>query len=97
MRTTEKEIDTDQLEMIYPWFKLSAKLVHETDSVECIQPGRYWMIFCNKLSWLHRKTINLSVQIADNNFDNIKRYHTDGTYSNSKLFEFPNIQLYSLI
>uniref|UniRef100_A0A183CZS1 CRAL-TRIO domain-containing protein n=1 Tax=Gongylonema pulchrum TaxID=637853 RepID=A0A183CZS1_9BILA len=77
----EKEIDCDKLEMVYPWLRLAAKIVHEADSIECTRPGRYWIIICNRASWIHRKTVNLAVQLVDEKSGCAKRCHTDGTFS----------------
>lgn len=35
-----EQLDTDHLEMVYPYLKLSAKLVHERDEVLCGNIGR---------------------------------------------------------
>ncbi|VDK78667.1 unnamed protein product [Litomosoides sigmodontis] len=78
--TTEKDIDTDKLEMVYPWLRLSARLVPEADSIECITPGRYWIIICNKSSWMRRKTVNLVIQLVYKDSGYAKRYHSDGTF-----------------
>ncbi|VDO82554.1 unnamed protein product, partial [Onchocerca flexuosa] len=76
----EKEINIDELEMVYPWLKLAAKLVSEADSIECTRPGRYWIIICNKLSWIRRKTVNLVIQLVCK--DNAKRCCSNGTFGN---------------
>ncbi|CAG9540983.1 unnamed protein product [Cercopithifilaria johnstoni] len=76
----EKDIDTDKLEMIYPWLRLSARLVPEADSIECITPGRYWIIICNKSSWMRRKTVNLIIQLVYKDSSYAKRCHSDGTF-----------------
>lgn len=78
----EKDIDTDKLEMVYPWLKLSARLVPEADSIECITPGRYWIIICNKSSWMRRKIVNLIIQLIYKDNDFAKRCHSDGTFDN---------------
>ncbi|KAL3103391.1 hypothetical protein niasHS_002577 [Heterodera schachtii] len=54
---------TNELEWIYPWLKLSARLHHEWDCVDCSRPGIYWLLFSNKHNWLHRRTIEVYVQI----------------------------------
>ncbi|KHJ77242.1 hypothetical protein OESDEN_23138 [Oesophagostomum dentatum] len=36
----EHRLDLETMEMVYPWFKLSAKLVHEKDSIKCTKSGR---------------------------------------------------------
>ncbi|VDN05228.1 unnamed protein product [Thelazia callipaeda] len=79
----ERDIDFDELEMVYPWLKLVAKLVPEMDKIECTKPGRYWIIICNKSSWIHRKKVSLLIQLVDKTNSNVKRCHCDGTFSNS--------------
>lgn len=76
----EQEIDTNELEMVYPWLKLSAKLVPEVDSIECTTPGRYWIIICNKSSWIRQKTVNLVIQLVYKDTGYAKRCHSDGTF-----------------
>ncbi|TKR81057.1 hypothetical protein L596_014996 [Steinernema carpocapsae] len=75
----EKEVDIDALEMVYPWLKIGARLVHEQGAVECVRPGRYYIVFSNKQSWLHRRTIDFHVQITAESSS--KRIHYDGTLS----------------
>ncbi|MCP9262926.1 hypothetical protein DINM_006294 [Dirofilaria immitis] len=77
----EQDINIDELEMVYPWFKLAAKLVSEADSIECTRPGRYWIVICNKLSWIRRKTVNLVIQLVYKDNDYAKRYYSDGTFN----------------
>ncbi|CEF61840.1 CRAL-TRIO domain and GOLD domain-containing protein [Strongyloides ratti] len=60
-----EKIDTDKLEMVYPWLKISAKLVHEGGSINLEKPGKYYMTFGNKHSWLTKKYIDLSIQLND--------------------------------
>uniref|UniRef100_A0A1I7XGB9 CRAL-TRIO domain-containing protein n=1 Tax=Heterorhabditis bacteriophora TaxID=37862 RepID=A0A1I7XGB9_HETBA len=80
----DKEFDIDSLEMVYPWLKLSAKIVHERDSIICDRNGKYHVVFCNKHSWLSRRTVDSCVHITDSD-GNIKRLHSDGTLSISNL------------
>ncbi|CAI4228254.1 unnamed protein product [Auanema sp. JU1783] len=74
--------DHEKFEMVYPWLKLSAKLVHERDSFRCTVPGKYHIVFCNKHSWLSRRNVDLFVQIVDAE-NNKKRLHSDGTLAQS--------------
>uniref|UniRef100_A0A0N5B3M0 CRAL-TRIO domain-containing protein n=1 Tax=Strongyloides papillosus TaxID=174720 RepID=A0A0N5B3M0_STREA len=60
-----EKIDTDKLEMVHPWLKISAKLVHEGGSINLNKPGKYYMTFGNKHSWLSRKSIELTIQLND--------------------------------
>ncbi|XGW30303.1 hypothetical protein V3C99_009353 [Haemonchus contortus] len=76
----EHHLDTDSMDMIYPWLKLSAKLVHEKDSVDCQKSGRYHIVFCNKHSWLSRRTIDHYIHITDQE-GNSERVHSDGNLS----------------
>ncbi|KAL3989544.1 CRAL/TRIO domain family protein [Acanthocheilonema viteae] len=75
-----QNIDTDKFEMVYPWLRLTARLVPEADSIECITPGRYWIIICNKSSWMRRKTVNLIIQLVYKDSGYAKRCHSDGTF-----------------
>lgn len=84
----EKEIEHEDLEMVYPWFKIAAKIVHESGQLECSRPGRYSLFFCNKISWLQRRTVNLTMQLSDG--QTTRRYHTDGTFSTAEPFEVTN-------
>ncbi|MFH4974152.1 hypothetical protein AB6A40_000861 [Gnathostoma spinigerum] len=74
----EKEVDYDKTEMVYPWIKIAARIVHETDSVKCERPGRYWLVFCNQKSWLQRRTVNIVLQITHPDGKK-KRLYLDGT------------------
>lgn len=66
--------------MVYPWLKLTAKLYHEYDQIECKKSGIYYLLFSNKHSWLHRRTINVFVQLNDDNDDSFKKCcHINGT------------------
>uniref|UniRef100_A0A915Q0A8 CRAL-TRIO domain-containing protein n=1 Tax=Setaria digitata TaxID=48799 RepID=A0A915Q0A8_9BILA len=78
----EQEIDTDALEMVYPYFKLTTRFIPEVDSMECTRPGRYWIIICNRLSWIRRKTMNLIIQLVDNESGVAMRCYSDGTLEN---------------
>ncbi len=53
--------------MVYPWLKLSAKIVHEQDSLPCRDRGIYSLVFCNRHSWLQSRTVDLRVEIVDAN------------------------------
>lgn len=79
----DNDLDTDSLEMVYPWLKLAAKLVHENDSIECKKPGKYTFVFCNKHSWLSRRTVELFIKISD--FEGSKRVHSDETLSTTDI------------
>lgn len=80
----EKEDNTDELEMVYPWLKITARITHESGTVECARAGRYWLVFSNKTSWINKRTVNLMMQLSDG--ENSKRYHTDGTFSPGQAF-----------
>ncbi|CAD6187324.1 unnamed protein product [Caenorhabditis auriculariae] len=58
----ESELNIDALEMVYPWLKLSAKLVHEMDTLKCERVGRYHIVFCNKHSWISRRNVDFFAQ-----------------------------------
>lgn len=64
--------------MVYPWFKLTAKLVHEFDAIKCSRPGTYYVVFCNKHSWITGRSVDLLIQLSSE--DGLtKRCHHDGT------------------
>uniref|UniRef100_A0A0N4ZP67 CRAL-TRIO domain-containing protein n=1 Tax=Parastrongyloides trichosuri TaxID=131310 RepID=A0A0N4ZP67_PARTI len=60
-----EKIDTDKLEMVHPWLKIAAKLVHEGGSIKLNKPGKYYMSFGNKHSWLTKKNIDIVIQLKD--------------------------------
>lgn len=60
---------------------MSAKLHHEYDAVECELPGVYYVVLCNRHSWLHRRTVDILVQLSPDNTstnNSFKRCHIDG-------------------
>ncbi|CAJ0938101.1 unnamed protein product, partial [Mesorhabditis belari] len=36
----EKDLDSDSMELVYPFVKVAAKLVHERDTMKCLKSGR---------------------------------------------------------
>ncbi|KAE9550019.1 hypothetical protein FO519_006769 [Halicephalobus sp. NKZ332] len=77
----EKEIDPETKEMVYPFLKGTAKLVHEFDYVDLEKPGTYSLVLCNKHSWLQRRNIDILVQISAPDGTDAKRVYLDGTTS----------------
>lgn len=89
--------------MVYPWLKLSAKLVDENDAVICGTPGVYYIVFSNKHSWLQSRSIDVIVLLSDSQSTEIennsttqvaKRFHVDGTLTETPLFSnnhFPTL------
>ncbi|KAH7714102.1 CRAL/TRIO domain-containing protein [Aphelenchoides avenae] len=77
----EKEFDIDAREMVHPWLKLTAKIVHEMDAVECQWPGTYYVVFCNRHSWIHKRTVDLVLHLTDIESNVTKRCYQDGTQS----------------
>ncbi|VDL75446.1 unnamed protein product [Nippostrongylus brasiliensis] len=75
-------IEVDSLEMIYPWLKLSAKLVHERDSLVCQRSGRYHIVFCNRHSWFSRRTVEHYLYATDAE-EKAHRVHSDGSLSSA--------------
>lgn len=80
--------------MVYPWLKLSAKLVDENDGIVCESIGVYYIIFSNKHSWLQSRSINIIVLLSDpieneNNSSTIKskRFHVNGTQTEELISE----------
>ncbi|KAL7080254.1 hypothetical protein ACQ4LE_000971 [Meloidogyne hapla] len=69
----------NNMEWAYMWFKLTAKIHHEWDSIECTQPGIYWIIFSNTHSWLHKRFVEVIIQLTteNNKQTNIKRIWHD--------------------
>lgn len=76
----EHHLDIDSMEMVYPWLKLSAKLVHEKDFIDCHRNGRYHIVFCNRHSWFSRRTVEHYVYITHTDGSS-ERIHSDGTVS----------------
>lgn len=64
--------------MVYPWLKLTAKLVHEFDAIKCTRPGTYYVVFSNKHSWLTGRSVDILVQLTSED-GQTKRCHHDGT------------------
>lgn len=80
----ENEPNLDSMEMVYPWLKITAKLVHEIDGISMNRIGKYHIVFCNKHSWIHRRCVQFYGQIHDNAENTFKRLYTDGTMSNAE-------------
>ncbi|CAB3400786.1 unnamed protein product [Caenorhabditis bovis] len=75
----EVDENLDHMEMVYPWLKLAARLVHENDSLNITKDGKYHIVFRNA-SWLTKRNIDFYAQVTDE--DGIcKRVFTDGTLS----------------
>ncbi|GMT32998.1 hypothetical protein PFISCL1PPCAC_24295, partial [Pristionchus fissidentatus] len=79
----EKEIDPDEMEMVYPYWKLTAKLVHERDEIVCEKTGRYYLVFGNEHSWLTKRGVDLIVNVEKDG--ETKRVHNDGSLTASTL------------
>ncbi|EFP10034.1 hypothetical protein CRE_20818 [Caenorhabditis remanei] len=77
------EPNLDNMDMVYPWLKITAKLVHEIDHVNLNRVGRYHVVFCNKHSWIHRRCVQFYGQILDDTDNSYKRLYTDGTMSSA--------------
>lgn len=73
-----EDFDLDNKEMVYPFFKLTAKLVHEFDAIKCERPGTYYVVFGNKHSWLTSRSVDLLIQLSSED-GQTKRCHYDGT------------------
>ena len=69
------DFDIETAEMVYPWFKLTAKLVHEFDAINCTRAGAYYLVFSNRHSWVKSRTVDLLVQTSDTN--GAKRHFAD--------------------
>uniref|UniRef100_A0AC34RFE6 CRAL-TRIO domain-containing protein n=1 Tax=Panagrolaimus sp. JU765 TaxID=591449 RepID=A0AC34RFE6_9BILA len=73
--------DVENNEMVYPLLKITAKLVHEFDYVDLERPGTYYAVFCNKHSWLHRRTVDVMFQTSAVDGTEPRRVYHDGTTS----------------
>uniref|UniRef100_A0A915P7T7 CRAL-TRIO domain-containing protein n=1 Tax=Meloidogyne floridensis TaxID=298350 RepID=A0A915P7T7_9BILA len=83
------------MEWVYMWFKLTAKIHHEWDSVECTQPGIYWIIFSNCHSWIHKRYVEVIIQLTseDNEQTNIKRiWHDKREEENNNLENYEDLR-----
>ncbi|PIC21602.1 hypothetical protein B9Z55_026377 [Caenorhabditis nigoni] len=74
----EEHPNLDNLEMVYPWLKITAKLVHEKDGIKLNRVGRYRIVFNNKHTWVARRYVQFYGQIQDGD-NSYKRLFTDGT------------------
>ncbi|KAI6173827.1 CRAL-TRIO domain and GOLD domain-containing protein [Aphelenchoides besseyi] len=72
----KEEFDLDTKEMVYPWLKLTAKLVHEFDAIHCTRPGAYYVAFGNKHSWVMARHIDVMIQVTDDT--QTSKCYTDG-------------------
>lgn len=77
----EKELETDSKELLYPFVKIAAKLVHEFDYVDLEKAGTYYLLFCNRHSWLHRRNMETLIQLSNADGSEPKRVFLDGTQS----------------
>ncbi|KAF8386089.1 hypothetical protein PRIPAC_75231 [Pristionchus pacificus] len=73
----KEEIDTEEMEMVYPYWKLTAKLVHERDELVCEKTGRYYLVFGNEHSWLTKRGVDLIVNVEKG--DSKMRIHADNS------------------
>ncbi|CAI5456232.1 unnamed protein product [Caenorhabditis angaria] len=80
----ENDPNLDNMEMVYPWLKITAKLVHERDQVTLTRTGKYHIVFCNKHSWLSRRSVEFYGQISDAE-GIVKRVYSDGTTSSTEI------------
>ncbi|CAK5077463.1 unnamed protein product [Meloidogyne enterolobii] len=85
----------NNMEWVYMWFKLTAKIHHEWDSVECTQPGIYWIMFSNCHSWIHKRYVEFIIQLAgeENEQTNIKRiWHDKREEENNNLKDYEDLR-----
>lgn len=75
----EKEIDPESKEMVYPYLKGAAKLVHEFDYVDLEKPGTYYLVLCNRHCWIQRRNVEIVVQLSAPDGGDAKRVSIDGT------------------
>jgi hypothetical protein len=77
----EKDLETETKEMVLPFVKITAKFVHEFDYLDLEKPGSYYLLFCNRHSWLHRRNLDALIQISNVDGSEPKRIFFDGTQS----------------
>ena len=70
---TKQQKDFEAMSMCYPWLKLAAKIVPEQDQLQCIEPGTYFLVFCNKQSWFGRRTIKLTLRVQEDSSEKIQK------------------------
>jgi hypothetical protein len=75
----EKEFDTESKEMLLPFVKITAKFVHEFDYLDLEKPGTYYVLLCNRHSWLHRKNFEILLQLSNADGSEPMRVYLDGT------------------
>ncbi|CAJ0566955.1 unnamed protein product, partial [Mesorhabditis spiculigera] len=80
----DKELDHENFELVYPFIKVAAKLVHERDSVKCNKEGRYFFLFCNKHAWLSKKTADVMLTVTNSDGER-RRVFADGTHAKCDL------------
>ncbi|KAI6191381.1 CRAL-TRIO domain-containing protein [Aphelenchoides bicaudatus] len=74
----KEDLHFDSMEMVYPFLKLTAKLVHEFDAIQCTRPGTYYVVFSNKHSWVKSRSVDLLIQLSGEEAQT-KRCRQDGT------------------
>ncbi len=74
-RDTELKHNIDDMDMVEPWFRLAGRLVPEENSLICERPGLYYLVFCNKTSWITKKhvRIQLEMETAPQNYRLLQR------------------------
>uniref|UniRef100_A0A914P5Z0 CRAL-TRIO domain-containing protein n=1 Tax=Panagrolaimus davidi TaxID=227884 RepID=A0A914P5Z0_9BILA len=76
-----KTLKTETKEMVLPFVKITAKFVHEFDYLDLEKPGSYYLLFCNRHSWLHRRNLDALIQVSNVDGSEPKRIFFDGTQS----------------
>uniref|UniRef100_A0AC34RQG6 CRAL-TRIO domain-containing protein n=1 Tax=Panagrolaimus sp. JU765 TaxID=591449 RepID=A0AC34RQG6_9BILA len=76
----DDEIDMDTKIMIYPFFKIlgNFNLVHEFDFIDLKNYGTYYLCFCNKHCWLHRRNVEILVELSYSDGSEPERIFYDG-------------------
>lgn len=72
------EIDLDSKVMVYPMFKILGNLVHEFDFLDLKNFGTYYLVFCNKHCWFHRRTVEVMVELSLSDGSESERIFYDG-------------------
>ncbi len=60
-----KHLDMETLEMVYPWIRVTARLVPEQDEILCSKPANYYLVFCNKSAWVTRRNVYVHVSVTE--------------------------------
>lgn len=63
--TKNSDVDPDAMDMIKAPIRIGARFVPEGGSIYCKQAGTYYMLLCNKQSWLFRCNVYFKLEFAE--------------------------------